>query len=102
IKIVPAERALPEAQLSQWITAAGLSHPHLIRLLDAGRCRLGGRPFLFVVMEYAEQTLAQVLLHWALTTDEAREMLLPVLDALAFLHGKNLVQGGLKPTNFLV
>src|SRR5256886_3233427 len=46
IKIVPAERALPEAQLSHWITAAGLSHPHLIRLLDAGRCQLGGRPFL--------------------------------------------------------
>src|SRR5207237_3630150 len=40
IKIVPAERALPEAQLSHWITAAGLSHPHLIRLLDAGRCQL--------------------------------------------------------------
>ena len=102
IKIIPAERALPEAQLSHWITAAGLSHPHLIRLLDAGRCQLGGRQFLFVVMEHAEQTLAQVLPHRALTPDEAREMLLPALDALAFLHGKSLVQGGLMPTNFLV
>src|SRR5205814_2211941 len=71
IKIVPAERALPEAQLSHWITAAGLSHPHMIRLFDAGRCQLGGRPFLFVVMEDAEQTLAQVLPHRALTADEA-------------------------------
>jgi len=102
IKIIPAERALPEAQLSHWITAAGLSHPHLIRLLDAGRCQLGGRQFLFVVMEHAEQTLAQVLPHRALTPDEAREMLLPALDALAFLHGRSLVQGGLMPTNFLV
>ena len=102
IKIVPAERALPEAQLSHWITAAGLSHPHLIRLLDAGRCQLGGRPFLFVVMEYAEQTLSQVLAHRALTAEEVRDMLLATLDALAFLHGKNLVQGQLKPTNFLV
>jgi len=102
IKIVPAERALPEAQLSHWITAAGLSHPHLIRLFDAGRCQLGGRQFLFVVMEHAEQTLSQVLPHRPLTPDEAQEMLLPALDALAFLHGRNLVQGGLKPTNFLV
>ncbi len=102
IKIVPAERALPEAQLSHWITAAGLSHPHLIRLLDAGRCQLGGRPFLFVVMEYAEQTLSQVLPHRALTADEVRDLLLPTLDALAFLHGKDLVHGQLKPTNFLV
>jgi TonB family protein len=53
-------------------------------------------------MEYAEQTLAQVLPQRALTPDEAREMLLPTLGALAFLHRKNLVQGQLKPTNFLV
>ena len=53
-------------------------------------------------MEYADQTLAQLLLHRALTDDEAREMLLPTLDALAFLHGRNLVQGQLKPANILV
>ena len=102
IKLIPAERALTEAQLSHWMTAAGLSHPHLIRLLDAGQCQLGGQQFLFVVMEYAEQTLAQVLPHRALTGDEARELLLPTLDALAFLHRKNLVQGQLKPASFLV
>jgi TonB family protein len=82
--------------------AGGLSHPHLIRLLDAGHCQLGGQQFLFVVMEYAEQNLSQVLPHRALTPDEVREMLLPTLDALAFLHRKNLVQGQLKPANFLV
>lgn len=102
IKIVPADPALTEAQLSLWRTAAAFSHPHLIRLLDAGRCRLGGHPFLFVVMEYAEQTLSQILPYRALTPDEVREMLLPALDALAFLHRNNLVQGRLKPPNFLV
>jgi len=102
IKIIPAERALTEAQLSHWMTAAGLSHPNLIRLLDAGQCQLGGQQFLFVVMEYAEQTLSQVLPQRALTADEVREMLGPTLDALAFLHRKNLVQGRLKPANFLV
>jgi len=102
IKIVPAERLLTKAQLAHWKMAAGLSHPHLIRLLDAGHCQLGGRQFLFVVMEYAEQTLAQVLPQRALTPDEVRELLLPTLDALAFLHRKNLVQGQLQPANFLV
>jgi TonB family protein len=102
IKLVPADAVLMEAQLSHWRTAATLSHPHLIRLLDAGRCQLGGQQFLFVVMEYAEQTLAQILPHRALTPDEVREMLLPTLDALAFLHRKNLVQGQLKPPNILV
>ena len=102
IKIVPADPALTEAQLSHWRTAATLSHPHLIRLLDAGRCQLGGHQFLFVVMEYAEETLSQILPYRALTPDEVREMLLPTLNALAFLHGKNLVQGQLKPSNILV
>jgi outer membrane biosynthesis protein TonB len=102
IKLIPADPVLAEAQLSCWTIAGALSHPHLIRIFGSGRCRLGGHPFLYVVMEYAEQTLAQLLPHRALTPDEARELLLPTLDALAYLHGKNLVQGQLKPSNVLV
>jgi serine/threonine protein kinase len=102
IKILPANPALTEAQLEHWRTVAALSHPHLIRLLDAGRCQLGGHNFLFIVMDHAEQTLAQVLLGRALTPDEVRDLLPATLDALVYLHGKNLVQGGLKPSNFLV
>lgn len=102
LKLVPAVPTLAQAQLSHWTTAAALSHPHLIRMLDSGRCRLGGLEFLFVVMEYAEQTLSQILPHRALTPGEVREMLPPTLDALAFLHRKNLVQGQLKPSNMLV
>jgi hypothetical protein len=102
IKIIPVDAARSESQLSRWQLAASLSHPHLIRVLEAGRCKLGGHPFLFVVTEYAEQNLAQILPHRALTLEEVREMLLPTLDALVFLHRQNLVQGQLKPTNFLV
>jgi TonB family protein len=102
IKLIPVDPTMEEAQLSRWRIAAALSHPHLIRIFDSGRCRLGGHPFLFVVMEYAEQTLGQILPHRALTSDEVREMLLPTLDALAFLHGKNLAHGQLKPPNVLV
>jgi TonB family protein len=102
IKLLRTERTLEELQLRRWRTAGALSHPHLIRLLDSGHCQLGTHRFLFVVMEYAEQTLAQVLPHRALSPDEAREMLAPTLDALCFLHRKNLVHGQLKPANFLV
>ena len=102
IKIIPADAARAETQLSRWRMGAALSHPHLIRLLEAGRCKLGGHPFLFVVTEYAEQNLAQILPHRALTADEVREMLIPTLDALAFLHRQNLVHGQLRPPNFLV
>ncbi len=102
IKIIAADPAFTETQLSNWRTAAALSHPHLIRLLDSGRSQLKGHPFLFVVMEYAEQSLSQILPHRALTVDETREMLLPTLDALVFLHHQNLVHGAIKPSNLLV
>jgi TonB family protein len=102
IKIIAADPSFTETQLSNWRMAAALSHPHLIGLLDSGRSQLKGHPFLFVVMEYAEQSLSQILPHRALTVDEAREMLLPTLDALIFLHHKNLVHGQIRPTNLLV
>jgi serine/threonine protein kinase len=102
IKLLPANPALTEAQLAHWRRVATLSHPHLIRLLDAGRCQLGGHNFLFAVTDHAEQNLAQILPGRPLTPDEVRELLPATLDALAYLHGKNLVQGGLKPANFLV
>jgi hypothetical protein len=102
IKLVPTNRALAELQLPRWKRAGGLAHPHLLRLFEWGGCQLDGLPYLYTVMEYADQTLAQLLLNRALTEDEAREMLLPILDGLAFLHGRNLVQGQLKPANILV
>jgi TonB family protein len=102
IKLVPVNRARAESLLPRWKRAGGLAHPHLMRLLEWGGCQLDGLPFLYLVMEYADQTLAQLLPQRALTEDEAREMLDPILDVLAFLHGRGLVQGQLKPANILV
>jgi hypothetical protein len=102
IKLVPASRILAESIVPRWKRAAGLAHPRLLRLLEWGGCQLDGLPYLYAVMEYADQTLAQLLQHRALTDEEAREMLAPALDALAFLHGRNLLQGQLKPANILV
>jgi TonB family protein len=102
IKLVPAVPTLTEATLWRWRMAATLSHPHLVRVLDSGRCRLGGGDFLFVVMELADQNLAQILPRRPLTADEVAELLVPTLAALSFLHAENLVQGQLRPSNFLV
>lgn len=102
IKLVPVSASRADQQLAQWRAAAALSHPHLVRLLNMGRCQLDGREFLFVVMEYGEQTLAQFLSERALTPAEVRALLLPTLDALAFLHDNQLAHGRLKPSNFLV
>ena len=102
IKLVPTSRELAESQLPRWKRAAVLADPHLLRLFECGGCQLDGLPYLYIVMEYADQTLAQLLLHRAMTDDEAREMLRPILDGIAFLHGRSLVHGQLKPANVLV
>src|SRR5580700_4413795 len=102
VKLVPTTRAVVQARLPVWKEVSALTHRHLLGLLECGGCRLDGSPHLYVLMEYADQTLAQLLQQRTLTDDEAREMLVPILDALAFLHGRNLVQGQLKPSNILV
>ena len=102
IKLVPVISTPAPLQLSRWLTAADLAHPHLLRIFEAGKCEVDGLHYLYAVMEYADQTLAQLLEHRAMTEDEAREMLVPTLNALAFLHGKKFVQGHLKPSNVLV
>lgn len=101
IKLMRTDGVRAKAQLKHWKAAAALSHPNLVRLFETGRCRLGGREFVFVVMEYAEQTLDQILNRRALSPDEVREMLPPTLGALAYLHGNQLVHGQLRPSNFL-
>ena len=102
IKLVPADPHLADGQLARWRSLRSLSHPHLLRLFDSGHCQIGGHPFFFVVMEHADQTLAQVLPQRPLTAEELRELLPPTLDALEYLHGRQLVQGQIKPTNMLV
>ena len=62
IKFIRADTPHADMQLARWrAAAAALSHPHLIRLHGLGPCRLGSHELLFVVMEYAEQSLAQIL-----------------------------------------
>ena len=102
IKIVRVDQASSGPQLQRWRAAAALSHPHLVRLFDVGLCQLEGRSFIYLVMEHAEQTLAQLLPRRALSVGEAREMLRPTLEVLDFLHGRNLVHGQLNPAALLV
>jgi TonB family protein len=101
IKLLPADPASADLQLSRWRLTAQLSHPNLLRLLDFGRCRLGDANFLYVVTEFAEEDLSQILPERALTAAEARDMLGPVLDVLVYLHGKGLVHGHIRPSNIL-
>ena len=101
IKLIAVNPANTANQLAQWEFAAKLSHPHLLRLFETGSCQLDSVVLLYVVMEYAEENLGQILPQRPLTPEEARDLLEPALDALAFIHGKGLVHGRLKPSNVM-
>jgi TonB family protein len=101
VKLVKAEPNASDSQLLRWRAAQKLSHPHLIRLFDCGSCVLFGVQLLYVVMEYADESLSTILPERALTPAEVREMLGPTLEALGYIHSQSLIHGHVKPSNML-
>ena len=101
IKLIAADPAGAGDQLLRWEAAGELTHPNLIRIFSRGRCELEGTELLYVVMEYAEENLSQILPERALTAEEARAMLPPILRALQCVHDKGFVHGHIQPSNIL-
>jgi TonB family protein len=101
IKFISADDPAAGQQLAIWKQIAHLSHPNLSPIYHVGRCRIDGMNLLYVVMECAEENLSQILPHRALTPDETRDMLNPVVDVLVYLHAKSLVHTHIKPSNLL-
>ena len=106
IKLISAEKSAgvplnEEAQLLRWAESAKLVHPNLMRLYAWGRCDLDGKPFLYVVTEYAEEDLGQILPLRALSPAEVSEMVSPITQALSFLHRSGFVHGHIKPSNIV-
>jgi len=102
IKLTRAETTGAEAQITVFAETTALSHPHLICMFHAGRCEINSVALIYVVMEYAEEDLSQIIPERPLTPAEATEMLAPVLDALTYLHGRGVAHGHLKPSNIMV
>jgi TonB family protein len=101
IKLVVWVEGNAEIQLARWNSIKALSHPHVIRLFESGECSLGHKRLLYVVMEYADENLSSLLPTRPLTPPEAREMLEPTLDALAYIHEHGFVHGHVRPSNIM-
>src|SRR5438270_13729344 len=57
IKFIQVEEPDAELQLFRWKHAANISHPHLLRTVQSGRCYLTNCHLLYVVMESSEYNL---------------------------------------------
>jgi serine/threonine protein kinase len=101
IKLLSLNSGAAQLQLSRWRLTANLSHPHLIRLFEMGRCELDGVWLIYLVMEYAQQNLSQFIPRRRLSVVEAHGMLDRMLSVLDYLHGRGLVHGRIRPTNIM-
>jgi len=101
IKLIASEAGEIDRQVARLRATAKLSHPHLLRVFDSGRCRLDSSAYVYVVMEFAEEDLSEILPQRALAPAEVSELLPPLLDALSYLHEKGYVHGRVKPSNVL-
>jgi TonB family protein len=99
LKLIPATTVDVDEQLAGWRAIEGFAHPHLMRVFDSGRCTLDGTAFLYIVTEYAEEDLSQILPQRPLTPAEAADFLPPTLDALSYVHSKGFIHGAVKPSN---
>ncbi len=81
IKLIPVEAGVLDP-LANFNLRAELSHPHLIRVFDSGSTVIDGAKFVYVVSEYADEILAELLPNRAMTTDEVKDLIPPIVDAL--------------------
>ena len=101
IKLVPAGSGKADAWMLRRELAAKLSHPGLLSILQFGTWRIDGAIFAYVVMEASDEDLSQVIPTRPLTAVEARELLLAVVEILAYVHAQGFVHGRLTPANLM-
>ena len=100
IKLIPSDTEA-EDRLDGWTHSGRLSHPHLVRVLHTGHCEIDSTLLIYAVSEYADEVLSEILSSRALTPEEVKDLLDPVLDALSYIHAQGFVHGRLKPSNIL-
>lgn len=101
VRVLPGASLESDAQLEIWRAAIVFEHPHIVRMLDAGRTQAEGSHLIYAVCEFPDDFLAGVLEERALSASEAAEVLRAALSALEFLHRNGFVHGAVDPTHIM-
>jgi TonB family protein len=98
IQLILASDPEADAHLAQWNFATGLSHPHIAKVLAAGRCVVDGTELVYAVTESSDATLSRIIRSGTLGPVRTGEVFVPVLNALSYLHQNGVVHGHINPS----
>ncbi|WP_348261608.1 protein kinase [Telmatobacter sp. DSM 110680] len=98
IQMILADGEAADSVLAQWTFTKGLSHPHILKILDAGRCVMDDRELVYVVTESSDAALSKIMRGGMLEAARTREIFNPVLSALLYLHDSGVIHGHVNPS----
>ncbi len=83
-----------QEQLQQRYGAVqAVHHPHLVRIEDFGDTEVDGEPLVYLVTEWTEESLADILSERKLSLEETGEVAAALVGALEALHANGMVHG---------
>lgn len=85
-------------------TAAKLSHPNIVNVLDQGVDTQQNLHITYLVMEYVPGTTLRKIIseHKTLSPQTTFKFILPILEGLTAAHNANLIHRDIKPENVLI
>jgi serine/threonine protein kinase len=104
IKLIGINTNKEEEQIKELEIATTLKHKHFINCHEFFRVVIDNNPIFALVMEFAEESLEQYLDRLGdqpLDLSEREAIIDSTLQALSFIHRKNIVHRDIKPGNIL-
>ena len=94
-------QSTPHVELlrKEFSIGVSLDHPNIVRLLDFGHMDSIG---WYIQMEYIDGITLEQFLETKPSATTRRQILFQLLDALSFLHERQIIHRDIKPSNILI